>query len=198
MILNNIYFPIPAPPKPSQLTFHNAFLDASECDKIMSLADNVEPYVATVQNEEPGSSRIDKEIRDVDSYGVWHSPDTDWIFKKIFEQVMVDNETNFHFDIAGIFSGLSLLRYQQEQHYEWHNDIGSGDTSTRKLSVVIMLSENFTGGDLVLTQGVSQHIAMRQGNMVVFPSYVLHKVTPVEEGDRWSLVAWIQGIKPFR
>ena len=47
-----IYFPIPEPPKPSQLTFHNAFLDVSECDKIMSLADNVEPYVATVKNRQ--------------------------------------------------------------------------------------------------------------------------------------------------
>ena len=83
-----IYFPIPEPPIPSQLTFHNAFLDASECDKIMSLADNVEPYVATVQNEEPGSSRIDKGSRDVDSYGVWYSTDTAWLFDKIFDRVV--------------------------------------------------------------------------------------------------------------
>jgi predicted 2-oxoglutarate/Fe(II)-dependent dioxygenase YbiX len=34
--------------------------------------------------------------------------------------------------------------------------------------------------------------------MTMFPSYVLHKITPVTKGERWSLVTWIQDIKPFR
>ena len=32
-----------------------------------------------------------------------------------------------------------------------------------------------------------------QGRLVAFPSYVLHQVKPVTEGERNSLVVWING-----
>jgi len=36
-----------------------------------------------------------------------------------------------------------------------------------------------------------------KGSIVVFPSYVFHRVTPVTRGTRYSLVCWSVG-KPFR
>ena len=37
----------------------------------------------------------------------------------------------------------------------------------------------------------------RQGSIVVFPSFVYHRVKPVTKGTRYSLVIWING-EPFR
>jgi PKHD-type hydroxylase len=36
-----------------------------------------------------------------------------------------------------------------------------------------------------------------QGNIIVFPSYVWHKVEPVTKGVRYSLVTWTWG-PPFK
>ena len=36
-----------------------------------------------------------------------------------------------------------------------------------------------------------------QGYVAVFPSYVLHEVTPVTKGTRYSLVSWVTG-KSFK
>jgi PKHD-type hydroxylase len=35
----------------------------------------------------------------------------------------------------------------------------------------------------------------KSGNMIIFPSFFLHKVTPVIKGDRKTLTAWIAGPK---
>jgi PKHD-type hydroxylase len=32
-----------------------------------------------------------------------------------------------------------------------------------------------------------------RGTFLVFPSFMLHRVTPVTRGTRWSLVAWFGG-----
>ena len=32
-----------------------------------------------------------------------------------------------------------------------------------------------------------------QGTAVIFPSFVLHRVTPVTQGTRWSLTLWSHG-----
>jgi PKHD-type hydroxylase len=37
----------------------------------------------------------------------------------------------------------------------------------------------------------------KQGTVIVFPSYVLHEVTPITQGTRHSLVAWLAG-DPFK
>ena len=34
-----------------------------------------------------------------------------------------------------------------------------------------------------------------RGTLVAFPSYVMHRVTPVTSGTRKSLVAWVAGPK---
>jgi PKHD-type hydroxylase len=32
-----------------------------------------------------------------------------------------------------------------------------------------------------------------RGAFIAFPNFLLHRVTPVTRGTRWSLVAWIMG-----
>ena len=72
----------------------------------------------------------------------------------------------------------------------------------RKLSLTINLSDpkSYEGGDFemevrgdieVITDG------REQGSMILFPSFVPHRVTPVTRGTRYSLVIWLLG-RPFR
>ena len=90
-------------------------------------------------------------------------------------------------------------------HYGWHTDnyLGPPEDTVRKISFTILLSRprvDFEGGDLVIEQGSPQlgksrraKVDLRQGDIVVFPSYHWHKVTPVTSGIRKSLVGWVRG-----
>jgi PKHD-type hydroxylase len=75
-------------------------------------------------------------------------------------------------------------------------DIGPHPINHRKISITIQLSDpdEYEGGDLELWAGVGQVKAPRfQGCAVLFPSYILHRVTPVITGTRKSLVLWVGG-----
>jgi PKHD-type hydroxylase len=83
-------------------------------------------------------------------------------------------------------------------HYTWHQDTGVNltDLAPRKLSMVLQLSDpsEYEGGNLqVMTEISPQTVKKQRGLVAVFPSYVLHQVTPVTQGTRQSLVAWISG-----
>ena len=52
----------------------------------------------------------------------------------------------------------------------------------------------YEGGNLqTMTTGDPANVRKQRGLIVVFPSYVLHQVTPVTQGSRQSLVAWVSG-----
>jgi PKHD-type hydroxylase len=62
--------------------------------------------------------------------------------------------------------------------------------------MVIQLSEpnEYEGGDLQLLSGSEPTTADKaKGKVVMFPSYMLHRVTPVTSGIRKTLVVWITG-----
>jgi PKHD-type hydroxylase len=78
--------------------------------------------------------------------------------------------------------------------YGWHLDYGGG--ISRKLSLAIQLTDpsEYEGGNLqIMTSGEPQNMRKQRGLIAVFPSYVLHQVTPVTQGSRQSLVAWVSG-----
>ena len=82
--------------------------------------------------------------------------------------------------------------------YDWHHDVDWNNYSgfDRKLSLTLQLSHpsEYEGGDFQFAE-VEQlpELAKSQGTVMVFPSYLGHRVTPVTEGVRRSLVAWFWG-----
>ena len=84
--------------------------------------------------------------------------------------------------------------------YGWHQDYGGKLSPSRKLSLVLQLADpsQYEGGNLqVMTGGEPTNVRKQRGLITVFPAYTLHQVTPVTQGTRQSLVAWISG-PPFR
>jgi PKHD-type hydroxylase len=65
------------------------------------------------------------------------------------------------------------------------------------VSVTLMLSEphDYQGGDLVIedTYG-KQHIRLKAGSMVIYPSSSLHNVEAVTQGNRDVVVLWAQSM----
>tara|TARA_R100000808_G_C2150131_1_gene158740 strand:- start:2296 stop:2859 length:564 start_codon:yes stop_codon:yes gene_type:complete len=127
----------------------------------------------------------------------------DWINKEIYFLVQQANKDIWNFNLSHA-ENVQFTKYQLNQYYHWHSDDNHiSQNKDRKLSVVIALndSKNYTGGDLLLKDmtTVSEHdvfkcdVLKNTGSVIIFPSLVLHKVTPITSGTRYSLVNWIVG-----
>jgi len=140
------------------------------------------------------------EIRDSFVQFLFPNATTQWIFEKLSGVINEMNARYWGFDLSGFEQGLQFTRYEAPgQHYEWHCDSGMM-TGRRKLSLTVQLSDpdDYEGGDLELCWGPKPMQAKRDLSMMtVFPSWTLHRVTPVTKGTRYSLVAWVSG-PPFK
>ena len=101
----------------------------------------------------------------------------------------------FHIDSIGD-AQLAVYEGDKNAHYDWHTDIGWGDSSMydRKISAIVILSnpEEYEGGDVEFDNG-EKYGSLERGTVITFPSYLRHKVHPVTEGIRVSLVFWVEG-----
>lgn len=124
--------------------------------------------------------------------------ETEWVFRKLAHVVSSLNSQFYRFNLTGFGEPLQLTNYDQSEQgmYGWHQDYGGNRTVSRKLSLVLQLTDpsNYEGGNLqIITSGNPQNVRKQRGLIAVFPSYQLHQVTPVTQGSRQSLVAWISG-----
>jgi len=120
-----------------------------------------------------------------------------WLYNRLWAAVQHCNRHFFDVELAGVEPNLQVGRYDSTDNgfYDWHTDLGVSNP-TRKLSISIQLSSSadYDGGDLELMYGpVSTKLDKTRGSIIIFPSFMLHRVTPVTRGTRWSLVAWVVG-----
>lgn len=163
-------------------------LTPDECQKIRAFRQD------SVQQE----GRVDvsgkkSSIRESTIQWLFPAPETDWIFDRI-ETAIEKANASYKFDLYGFFQGAQVGTYYENGYYDWHPDMGGGNTSHRKLSISVILSrpDEFAGGDLEF-MCVGGKVPRAQGVAIVFPSYLIHRVSPVTSGTRISLVSWISG-----
>jgi PKHD-type hydroxylase len=110
---------------------------------------------------------------------------------------MIANKEMWQFDIPSILDVVQYTQYYENGgHYDWHTDTGPHPFNTRKISITVQLSDpnEYEGGDLELKLGnQTSKMPKEKGCAVLFPSYILHRVTPVTKGIRKSLVLWVGG-----
>ena len=110
------------------------------------------------------------------------------------------NDNYFGFDLHG-FSHMQWTCYEDKgDHYEWHEDafVEPSTEGHRKLSFSLIFSDksDYSGGSLQFKQGNQiEDFSLDKGDCMVFPSWKTHRVTPVLEGKRYSLVWWVLGPK---
>ena len=174
--------------------FRNAFTP-SEIIKIREVGDSLAKERGSVVSDDMSSQVSDYRVSDI----AWieNTPETYWLYEKIAEYASIANrEMNWNFDIWGYLDHLQYTTYYGNGgHYDWHVDMGPG-ISNRKLSVVLQLSdpEEYEGGDLEMNPGGNiLQIPKELGLITFFPSFLLHRVTPVTSGTRTSLVTWLCG-----
>ena len=100
-------------------------------------------------------------------------------------------------------SDIGILKYNVGDYYDKHIDMGGAADMkagfpSRKLSLIVPLSTDYEGGDTLFHRDAEPILMKKEYNTgTFFPSYVLHEVTPIEKGTRYSLVVWALG-DPFK
>ncbi len=122
------------------------------------------------------------------------------IMLKLAQLTTQINQQRYHFDLMGFYESIQIAEYGKGDFFDWHADFGNGSTSNRKLSLSVQLSdpEEYKGGNLQFMAHKKGVDAPRtKGTVIIFPSFVLHQVTPIISGKRRSMVGWVSGV-PFR
>jgi PKHD-type hydroxylase len=136
-----------------------------------------------------------------------------------------NTEARWYFDLD-LPEAIQYTRYSTGGQYDWHID-GNSDGhaarhlvaevaapiplnitpfpqfqgTVRKLSATVNLSnpDDYEGGELQIRCYDQMHIFndAPRGSIIVFPSFMEHRVSPITSGERHSAVVWFNGI-PFR
>jgi PKHD-type hydroxylase len=183
--------------------FWQGRLSPQDCDNFIAMAKTLPPIDASighgsneqVQNQEYRSSTVRwVPIYDPRFASVVH--DIGYMFHE-------SNKHAFGFDLTKFYE-LQFTEYHASKKgkYDWHHDtVWTGPSLIRrKLSMVIQLSDSddYQGGDFEMYQEdcgiVPDKEAIRhRGTVIIFPSFLRHRVTQVTSGTRYSLVCWHEG-----
>ena len=146
--------------------------------------------------------------------------DEPWIYKEVQPYIHQANKNagwNFSWDWS---ESCQFTKYKLNQYYDWHCDSwdkpyekeGPDNGKIRKLSMTCQLTDGseYKGGELEFDfrnydppqRDESKHLRkateiLPKGSIIVFPSFLWHRVKPVTRGVRYSLVLWHLGY-PFK
>lgn len=177
-------------------TWENGFSN-EEINTIIKIGEKYEKKDATV-----GSQQSDEDISRIRKSQVsWINcnSETEWLYEKLAWIARQLNGQFFDFDLYGFVEHFQYTVYRPDgDHYTWHMDKGTVSGSPRKLSLVLQLSDpsDYDGGDLeIFTCPEPFPLKKEKGLVCAFPSWIMHRVTPVTRGTRRTVVVWISGPK---
>jgi PKHD-type hydroxylase len=181
------------------------------CDDIVKYGNQMKSEKAGIDHDNTGS---EFNLKKRNSNIVWTSDQ--WIYKEIQPYIHEANKRanwNFQWDYC---EPCQITTYKKDQYYDWHSDswakpygkdknVNIGfQGKIRKLSVTVSLSDSndYKGGELefdLRNKHPSEKNFLKceeilpKGSLVVFPSFLWHRVNPIKEGVRKSLVIWCLG-----
>lgn len=174
-------------------------LTFDQCQELVTYAQTHSSQEATVGHG--GGKSVNTNIRKSTIRWLKRS---DPVLKNLYEVILAEthkaNADFFGKDIRS-FNDVQFTEYPVGEFYNWHQDCAPVSTDSkpfdRKLSVCIQLSDrnSYEGGEFWVNP--SHKKLCKEfwdiGDMVIFPSELWHKVSPVTEGTRFSLVTWFLG-----
>ena len=147
-----------------------------ECDKIITNhLNHPKPYYA--ENEKR------KDIKYI-AYTINPKEEGRWIFDKLKDFFT----KNTGIEIIGVPEKMYLHHYNINDGFKKHWDKNKPE---REWNIGIQLNDGFVGGDFNLFFENKITIDKIEGNTYIFKSEVFHEVTPITEGERWSLIVFL-------
>lgn len=154
------------------MIYQNKLFTKNECDSIIDLIklDSMNWLYAD---------------RSYESKLISYNHSTKWIFDKLRE--FFEKETNIK--ITELKREIHFHTFQKNDYFGIHND----SRDNRLYSVGVILNDSFDGGDFILypNNNVIQ-LDKTIGNAYIFPANVEHEVTKILNGNRYSLIWFLQ------
>jgi PKHD-type hydroxylase len=135
--------------------------------------------------------RTDESIRK--SKTSWFPSDS-WVCGLTSHYVNLANKQAWNYELVGCEEAQFTV-YEPGGFYEFHEDSARvGDNDYRKLSIVITITDpnDYEEGYFEFENNTRPDTRAR-GSIIVFPSFIKHRVVPVTKGTRYSLVNWFHG-----
>ena len=166
-------------------------LDSEKCYDFIERCRDLPPLEATIFNDSQSDHR-NSTVR-------WVNNDPE-IKDMLWWHVKQANRFAFNVDVTDTCD-VQFTEYSSANSgkYDWHHDVDwtSNHAFDRKLSVVVQLSDPkyYEGADFEFAEVESpeKNALKCKGTVLVFPSYLTHRVTEITSGTRYSLVAWFEG-----
>ncbi len=165
-----------------------------DCEQIKSLF-----YAEATQIGKVGDDSLNKKIRQSRVVGFPYGSDNNNRINEFIEKyIVMANSECFGFDLNG-FREFQIAEYREGGHYDEHFDMRMDNrASVRKLGITVQLSDpkEYSGGEFMFSEDIgtpSQDIIKQKGTVILFPSFLYHRVMPVSRGKRYSLVGWYEG-----
>lgn len=171
------------------------FLTKEECEKVISYInknENLKEDGTTFAGKTRSNYRKNL-VRWIDEKD---SEELGWLIDRFHAAFFEVNTNHFKFDLYGLTESIQFTEYSKlNDKYDYHTDSTLG-SPVRKLSATVQLSDenSYKGCNVELKlENKNKILNRKQGSMTIFPSYILHRVTPLLEGTRYSLVNWVGG-----
>lgn len=184
------------------LVYHGMHFTEVECDAITASAIDSAWREGGVggRGENQTSPSVVNETRSCLEQRLPVNQQTGAPLNKISQEISTVNSSGWRFELSGFVADDMpyLMHYPEsmKSHYDWHVDMGRSYAASRKLGFTIQLSNSsdYDGGNLEFHNVEADPQSMRKkGTMAIFPTYWLHRVTPVTRGTRNVVVGWVHG-----
>jgi PKHD-type hydroxylase len=173
--------------------WNGAFTD-NELDAIVAFGDALRQAEATVKGDAQDDQH--SSIRRTRISWIYQSPESNWLYEKLVGITLNINQQAYCFELSAL-EPLQYTVYHEGDgsHYDWHVDHGHTGRR-RKLSLILQLSapDDYEGCELQIHAANQIDTGPKnRGALIAFPSWALHRVTPITAGIRKSLVMWCSG-----
>ena len=125
----------------------------------------------------------------------WHN-----VFRERIAELKPRFESHFMREF-GACQEPQFMAYSEGQFFRPHRDLGPASEprliTSRSLSIVVLLNPGeYEGGTLTLHEmavpGSKMKVVGRPGGFIAFHPMVLHEVTPLTQGERYSIATWLE------
>jgi len=158
------------------------------CEEIIKMGLRLEKVDASFDG-----GKVDHSVRKT-QVGFFNSDTDAWLFHLLWGYMIKANTyAGWNFDIE-VQRNPQFTIYEKDFFYDFHEDGNVHKDGMRKISITIILSDptHYDGGEFIFKNG-EDAISKNQGTVIVFPSFIRHRVNSVTKGIRYSLVNWFDG-----
>ena len=125
-----------------------------------------------------------QEDRVYNSQTINYSLETKWLFDKLKD--FFEFETGL--EIKNIKEEIHFHKFVKNNWFGKHNDV----RDNRMYAIGVLLNDDFEGGDFNLSNPNEITLGKVIGNTYLFDVRIDHEITPILEGERYSLLWFLQ------